>query len=98
MAVQKARGSPVARRITKTLVLLVGDTGDRLLLEDWCRRFRTPLKPWVGFTFVQSTDFDANHFHPDYRTRQQIVWKMSGDVSRMSWVCFGQEKKRGRTE
>ena len=50
VAVQKARGSPVARRITKTLVLLVGDTGDRLLLEDWCRRFRTPLKPWVGFT------------------------------------------------
>jgi hypothetical protein len=50
VAAQKARGSPVARPHTKTLILLVGDTGDRLLLDDWCRRFRMPLKPWVGFT------------------------------------------------
>ena len=51
-------------------------------------------KPWTGFTFVQSTDFDANHFHPDYRTRQQIVWKMSGQANYLKGV----EKHQGRSE
>jgi hypothetical protein len=52
VAAMKARGVILssARPVPRTLVLLVGDTLDRVMLGDWCRRFNAPLKPWVGFT------------------------------------------------
>lgn len=38
-------------------------------------------KQWEGFAFVQSQDFDVNHFDPDAPTRKAIVEGMMGRFS-----------------
>lgn len=41
-------------------------------------------RPWTGFSFVQSTDYDGAHFHPDLPARRRIIEDMSATAKNLS--------------